>query len=49
MSEELPDIEPLWQDDLVAFTIGCSFSFEQAPPGCWHCPQQQRMDAMDKQ
>ena len=30
MSEELLDIVPLWQDDLVAFTIGCSFSFEQA-------------------
>src|SRR5688572_23880090 len=24
------DIRALWQDDLVSFVIGCSFSFEQA-------------------
>lgn len=29
LSEEPLDIEHLWQDDLVAFAIGCSFSFEQ--------------------
>jgi uncharacterized protein YcsI (UPF0317 family) len=27
---ELPDIRDLWRDDLVAFAIGCSFSFEAA-------------------
>ncbi|MGF6458160.1 putative hydro-lyase [Pseudomonas frederiksbergensis] len=29
LSEEPSDIGHLWQDDLVAFAIGCSFSFEQ--------------------
>lgn len=29
LSEERVDIEHLWQDDLVAFALGCSFSFEQ--------------------
>ncbi|MDR6959303.1 uncharacterized protein YcsI (UPF0317 family) [Pseudomonas brassicacearum] len=29
LSEEPQDIEHLWQDDLVAFALGCSFSFEQ--------------------
>ncbi|WP_114907715.1 putative hydro-lyase [Ornithinimicrobium murale] len=28
--EEVPDVSGLWQDDLVAFLIGCSFSFERA-------------------
>lgn len=28
--EEVPDIRPLWQDDLVTFALGCSFSFEEA-------------------
>jgi uncharacterized protein YcsI (UPF0317 family) len=28
--EEVPSIEDLWQGDLVAFLIGCSFSFEPA-------------------
>ena len=28
--EEPQDIEALWNDDLVAFLIGCSFSFEEA-------------------
>jgi len=27
---EPTDISPLWQDDLVTFVLGCSFSFEQA-------------------
>lgn len=30
LSEELPDIAALWQDDFVAFALGCSFSFEEA-------------------
>ncbi len=28
--EETPDIRAQWRDDLVAFVIGCSFSFEEA-------------------
>jgi len=28
--EELGDIAPLWTDDMVAFALGCSFSFEEA-------------------
>ncbi len=28
--EETPDIGEHWRDDLVAFVIGCSFSFEEA-------------------
>jgi uncharacterized protein YcsI (UPF0317 family) len=28
--EETTDITPFWRDDLVAFLIGCSFSFETA-------------------
>jgi uncharacterized protein YcsI (UPF0317 family) len=28
--DEPTDIRALWQDDLVSFVIGCSFSFEQA-------------------
>ena len=27
---EVPDISALWRDDLVAFLLGCSFSFEEA-------------------
>jgi uncharacterized protein YcsI (UPF0317 family) len=27
---EPTDISPIWQDDLVTFVLGCSFSFEQA-------------------
>jgi uncharacterized protein YcsI (UPF0317 family) len=27
---DVPDIHDLWQDDLVAFAFGCSFSFEDA-------------------
>jgi uncharacterized protein YcsI (UPF0317 family) len=29
-AEEVGDIRALWREDLVAFVIGCSFSFEQA-------------------
>jgi uncharacterized protein YcsI (UPF0317 family) len=28
--DEVTDISALWRDDLVAFVIGCSFSFEEA-------------------
>jgi uncharacterized protein YcsI (UPF0317 family) len=28
--EEVPDIKAYWRDDLVAFLLGCSFSFEEA-------------------
>lgn len=28
--DELPDVRSVWRDDLVAFVIGCSFSFEAA-------------------
>lgn len=28
--EEVSDITALWQDDLVTFALGCSFSFEEA-------------------
>jgi len=28
--EEVADVRALWRDDLVAFVIGCSFSFEEA-------------------
>jgi uncharacterized protein YcsI (UPF0317 family) len=27
---EVTDIRPLWRDDLVAFLLGCSFTFEEA-------------------
>ncbi len=30
MVEEVPDIRHYWQDDLVSFVLGCSFSFEEA-------------------
>ena len=30
MTEEIPDITNLWRDDLLAFALGCSFSFEEA-------------------
>ena len=30
LADEPSDISSLWRDDLVAFAIGCSFSFEQA-------------------
>ncbi|MES9873980.1 MAG: putative hydro-lyase [Candidatus Sedimenticola sp. 6PFRAG7] len=28
--EQVTDLGPLWQDDLVSFVLGCSFSFEEA-------------------
>ena len=28
--DEVEDLEAVWRDDLVAFVIGCSFSFEEA-------------------
>lgn len=30
LSEEVTDIRDYWRDDLVAFLLGCSFSFEEA-------------------
>ncbi|MFC0268677.1 putative hydro-lyase [Kushneria aurantia] len=30
MSEEVTDVSAFWRDDLVSFSIGCSFSFEEA-------------------
>ena len=30
LTEELTDVTPLWRNDLVAFLLGCSFSFEAA-------------------
>lgn len=30
LEASVPSIEKLWRDDLVAFVIGCSFSFEEA-------------------
>jgi uncharacterized protein YcsI (UPF0317 family) len=30
LAEEVADATPFWRDDLVAFLIGCSFSFEDA-------------------
>jgi uncharacterized protein YcsI (UPF0317 family) len=30
LKEEVTDIRDLWSDDMVAFVIGCSFSFEEA-------------------
>lgn len=30
LAEEVTDIRALWQDDLVTFALGCSFSFEEA-------------------
>jgi uncharacterized protein YcsI (UPF0317 family) len=30
LKDEVTDISDLWQDDFVAFAIGCSFSFEDA-------------------
>lgn len=30
LDAELPDIRALWREDLVAFVLGCSFSFEEA-------------------
>jgi uncharacterized protein YcsI (UPF0317 family) len=30
VTDEVTDISDLWQDDFVAFVLGCSFSFEEA-------------------
>ena len=30
VTQEISDISELWRDDLVAFLLGCSFSFEEA-------------------
>ena len=30
LAQEVTDITALWQDDLVTFALGCSFSFEEA-------------------
>jgi len=30
LAEEVTDLLPLWRDDLVAFLLGCSFTFEAA-------------------
>ena len=30
VAETVPDVSPFWRDDLVAFALGCSFSFEDA-------------------
>lgn len=30
LTEEVTDATPYWQDDMVVFLIGCSFSFEEA-------------------
>ena len=30
MVEDVPDIRHLWRDDMVAFVLGCSYSFEEA-------------------
>lgn len=30
LAEEVTDLIPLWRDDLVAFLLGCSFTFEAA-------------------
>jgi len=30
LAEQVTDIAALWRDDLVAFVLGCSFSFEEA-------------------
>ncbi|MEQ9642447.1 MAG: putative hydro-lyase [Alphaproteobacteria bacterium] len=30
LTEQVPDLKDLWRDDLVAFALGCSFTFERA-------------------
>ena len=30
VADEVPDVTPYWRDDLVAFLLGCSFTFEWA-------------------
>src|SRR5262249_58882554 len=31
LAEQRSDIRDVWRDDLVAFLLGCSFTFEHAP------------------
>ena len=30
LADEVTDVTPFWRDDLVAFLLGCSFTFEWA-------------------
>jgi uncharacterized protein YcsI (UPF0317 family) len=30
LADQVPDLMDLWRDDMVAFVLGCSFSFEEA-------------------
>src|ERR1700716_1279894 len=30
LADEVTDVRPFWRDDLVAFLLGCSFTFEWA-------------------
>src|SRR3546814_7805835 len=30
LTDRVPDLKALWNDDLVTFVLGCSFSFEEA-------------------
>src|SRR5262245_37487695 len=30
LADEVTDVRPYWRDDLVAFLLGCSFTFERA-------------------
>ena len=30
LTAEVPEVSDLWQEDLVSFLVGCSFSFERA-------------------
>jgi len=43
LAEEVADISALWQDDFVAFALGCSFTFEHALQraglNLWHIEQ----------
>ncbi len=43
MADEVTDVTPYWRDDLVAFLLGCSFTFEwallDAGIRLWHVEQ----------
>src|SRR5256712_2997831 len=43
LAEEVTDVTPYWRDDLVAFLLGCSFTFEwallDAGIRMWHIEQ----------
>ncbi len=43
LADEVPDVTPYWRDDLVAFLLGCSFTFEwamlDAGVRLWHIEQ----------